>query len=85
MLKPAVFDRFSEKGRARYYQLKPTLEKIYKPDEVVLIETTSGDYFVAKTTTQAYKKAQRKYPAKKFFIAQVGQLASLLKSLCKLF
>ena len=84
MLKPATFDQFSEKGQARYYQLKSILAKKYEPDEVVLIETDSGDYFVDKTTTQAYKKAQQKYPDKKFFIAQVGRLTSLLKSLCKL-
>lgn len=84
MLKDPTLDELSEKGRARYYQIKPHLEKNYKPDDVVLIEVETGDYFVGQTTPEAYKKASEKHPNKEFFIAQVGQLASLLKPLCKL-
>lgn len=79
MLIPVKRDQFSEKGRQRYYQIKPQLEKKHNPDDVILIEVESGDFFVAETTTQAYKKAHQQYPNKEFFIAQVGQLAALLK------
>ena len=79
MLKDPVLNELSEKGRARYYQIKPQLEKNYEPDDVVLIEVETGDYFVGQTTSDTYNKARKKYPDKEFFIAQVGQLASLLK------
>ena len=79
MLQPTIRSQFSEKGRQWYYQLKPELEKKYHPDDVVLIETESGNYFIGKTTIEAYKSARRKYPKKKFFGAHVGQLASALK------
>lgn len=85
MLKDPVLNELSEKGRARYYQIKPQLKESYEPDDVVLIEVETGDYFVGQTTPEAYSKAREKYPDKEFFIAQVGQLASLLKPLCKLF
>jgi len=81
MLKDPVLNELSEKGRSRYYQIRPQLEEKYEPEDVVLIEVVSGDYFVGETTAEAYKKARRKYPNKEFFIAQVGQIASLLKSL----
>lgn len=79
MFKPAERGKFSEKGRELYYKLKPHLEKKYESDDVVLIEVETGDYFVGDTTIEAYKEAQKRYPDKKFFIAQVGQLASSLK------
>jgi len=79
MLQPATNNQFTEKGRALYYQLKPKLENKYPHDNVILIDVESGDYFVGDTTSTAYKKAHAKYPHKKFFIAQIGQLASLLK------
>jgi hypothetical protein len=84
MLKNPILNELSEKGRERYYQIKPQLEKSYEPDDVVLIEVETGDYFVGQTTPEAYNKAREKYPDKEFFIAQVGQLASLLKLRCKL-
>jgi len=79
MLKPTERENFSEKGRALYYKLKPRLEKKHQPDDVVLIEVNSGDYFVGETTMDAYKKAKKKHPRKIFFAAQVGRLVSFLK------
>ena len=81
MLRPAIYDEFSEKARERYYQIKSELQKKYSPGDVVLIEPDSGDYFVGQTTIEAYKKAEKKYPRKTFFGAQVGRLAFQLKKL----
>ena len=79
MLKVAKREKFSEKGRELYYKLKPELNRKYEPDDVVLIEVESGDYFVGDTTIEAYKKAKKKYRSKIFFAAQVGSLSSFLK------
>lgn len=79
MGKVAGDKKFSEKGRELYYKLKAELEKEYEPDDIVLIETESGDYFVGETTMKAYQEAKKKYPGKMFFAAQVGRLASFLK------
>lgn len=81
MLKLATHDEFSEKARERYYQIKSELKEKYSPGDVVLIEPESGDYFVGRTTIEAYKKAKRKYPKKTFFSAQIERLAFQLKRL----
>ena len=72
---------FNEKGLAWYYKLKPFLNKKYPPENVVLIDVDSGDYFVNRNTISAYESARKKYPNKLFFIAHVGQLSSFLKPL----
>lgn len=68
-----------DRGKVRYYELRPLLEKKYEPEDYITIDVDSGDYFVAKTGLDAIKKAQRKYPSNKFFLAQVGRIAGLLK------
>lgn len=75
MLKPVQRSEFSEKGRERYYQIKKELNEKYAAGNVVLIEPYSGDYFVAPTTIEAYKKARKKFPDKEFFGAQVDSLS----------
>lgn len=70
---------FVDKGKQIYYRLKPMLEKKFSSEDYVTIDVDSGDYFVAKTDLDAIKKAQRKYPNNKFFLAQVGRIAGLLK------
>ncbi len=69
----------TEKGRQIYYQLKPKLEKKFDPSSYVGIEVQSGDYFVGDNTIEALEKARKKYPRRKFFLAQIGRLAGLLK------
>lgn len=69
-----------EKGRQLYYQLKPVLEKKYKPEDYVSFEVESGDYFVGKTSIKSLHKAKKKYPDKQFFLSQVGSIAGILKS-----
>lgn len=69
----------SEKGRELYYKLKPKLERKYRKEDDVCFEVESGDYFVGKSGLAAIEKARQKYPDKKFFLAQVGRLAGILK------
>lgn len=70
---------FIDKGKQIYYRLKPMLEKKFSPEDYVTIDVDSGDYFVAESGLNAIRKAQRKYPNRKFFLAQVGRIAGLLK------
>lgn len=69
----------TKKGRQIYYHLKPKLEKRFDPTSYVSIEVKSGDYFVGNNTIEALEKARKKYPRRKFFLAQIGRLAGLLK------
>jgi hypothetical protein len=68
-----------EKGKNLYLKLKPKLEKKYEPQQYVSIEVNSGQYFVGKNSLEAITKAQKKFPKKQFFLAQVGKLAGSLK------
>lgn len=72
-------ESFVEKGKQIYYQLKPSLEKKFSPEDYVTIDVDSGDYFVAESGLNAIRKAQRKYPNRKFFLAQVGRITETLK------
>lgn len=69
----------AERGREIYYRLKPTLEKKYSPSDYVSIEVGGGKYFIGKTGIEAIKKAEKAYPNKQFFLAQVGKIAGILK------
>lgn len=69
------------KGEKIYYKIKPDLEKKYNPDYYVTIEVKSGKYFVGKTSVEAMNKAEKKFPNKIFFLAQVGRLTGRLMSL----
>jgi len=71
--------KFTEKGKQVYYLLKPKLESRYQPEDFVAIETNSQDYFIGKSGIEAIIKAQKKYPRKKFFLAQVGTMSGILK------
>jgi hypothetical protein len=72
-------ESFVEKGKQIYYQLKPKLEKKYVPQDYVTIDVETGDYAVAETSLEAIKKLQQRHPKKIFFLAQVGQIAGMLK------
>lgn len=70
----------SEKGRELYYKLKPKLEKKYRLEDYVAIAVKSGKYVVGKSAIEVMRKSEKKYPQEKFFVAQVGRLAGLLKT-----
>ena len=44
--------------------------------KIVAIDTDSGDFFVGKTTIDAYHKGRKKYPGKEFFFTRVGAKAT---------
>lgn len=72
-------ETLSQKGRQWYHRLRRELEKKYQLGDYVAIEPESGKYVVGKTTIETMEKSQKQYPKKKFFIAQVGRLAGLMK------
>ena len=43
-----------------------------KKGEVAVIDPESGDYFIAKTLTEALKKAKKKYPQRIFYSVRIG-------------
>ena len=62
--------KMKEKADQIYEKVKDELEG--HEGKLMAIEVESGDYFLGKTTTEAYKKARTKYPHKKFFFKRVG-------------
>lgn len=75
MLTPSV----PSEGEKAYITLQPELEKKYEPEDYVVIDPKSGDYFVGETSVEVMKKARAKYPKGDLFLAQVGRLAGLMK------
>jgi len=71
--------RTPSEGERRYITLQPELEKKHDPDDYVVVEPKSGEYFVGDTSVEAMKKARTKYPKGDLFLAQVGRLAGLMK------
>jgi len=70
---------FIEKGKQIYYQLKPGLDKKFSSDNYISIDVETGEYQVDKTDVGAILKSQKRHPGKKFFLAQVGRVAGMLK------
>lgn len=71
-------DMVVKKGQEVYKTISLELRKKYDPADYVTIEVDSGTYFVDKNAVAAIKKAQKKYPKKQFFLAQVGRLSGRL-------
>lgn len=64
----------TERGQQIYLdELKDRLEKTHMGEHVV-IEVNSKKYFVDKDPAIALEKAQKAFPSKLFFMAQVGNL-----------
>jgi hypothetical protein len=40
--------------------------------EIAVIDPESGDYFIAKTLTEALKKAEKKHPHQIFYSIRIG-------------
>ena len=67
------------KGEQKYFKLKSQLEKKYEANDYVVINPNTEKYFVGKTAVEAMKKARKKYPRGKLFLAQVGKKALYAK------
>jgi hypothetical protein len=60
------------KGEEVYERNKKKLEKTYR-GKIVAIETESGTIAgIGQTLDEAYEKAIKKYPRKKFYFRKVG-------------
>lgn len=65
-------DYVVEKGTEIYYRIKPELDKKYRPDQTVVIDIHSGDYYVADDGIKAADMALKDHPnGRPFFIAFV--------------
>lgn len=67
------------KGKKIFLKLRPKLEQKYQAGYYVTIDPSSEKYFVGKTPVEALHKAQKMFPGKQFFLAQVGRLAGTLR------
>ncbi len=68
-------NKLSLRGKKIYLKIKSNLEKRFKKSDYVTIETETGKYFIGKTPIEAIDKAQKEFPKKRFFLAQVGRAA----------
>ncbi|OGK09191.1 hypothetical protein A2767_06590 [Candidatus Roizmanbacteria bacterium RIFCSPHIGHO2_01_FULL_35_10] len=68
-----------DKGREIYYKIRPELKKKYNEGHYVTIEVNSGKYFIGKTPIEAMDIAKKHFPKRKFYMAQVGSMTSLMK------
>lgn len=71
---PHSSDELDRLGWARYAQIADRLEPGHY-GEYVMIEVDSGDYFVGKTSQEAFGKAQAVHPDKVFCLIRVGYKA----------
>ena len=69
-------DDLLKRGMKLYEErLKRELEPEHN-GEMLAVEVESGDYFLGRTATEAYKKAKEKYPGKEFAFLRVGARAA---------
>ncbi len=69
-------DDLLKRGMKLYEKrLKLELEPEHK-GEMLAVEVDSGDYFLGRTATEAYKKAKEKYPGREFAFLRVGARAA---------
>ena len=61
-------------GWAHYEEIQEELEAKHH-GEYVVIEVDSGDYFVGKTTEEAFQQAGEIYPNKAFYLIRIGYKA----------
>ena len=65
-------DEIAFRGQGIYDQtLKAKLERDHR-GEIVAIEVETGDYFLGKTSIEATKMAEQKYPDSVFYVVKIG-------------
>lgn len=65
-------DEIALRGQGIYDQtLKEKLERDHR-GEIVAIDVETGDYFLGKTSIEATKKAEQKYPNAVFYVVKIG-------------
>lgn len=63
-----------KQAAAVYERIKDKLKG--QEGKIVAIEADSGEYFIGSNTIDAYEKAHKKFPNKKFFFERVGAKAA---------
>ena len=71
---PYSTEELDRLGWARYEEIKEELEAKHH-GEYVVIEVDSGDYFVGKTTEEAFQQAENIHPHKAFCLIRIGYKA----------
>lgn len=66
-------DELVRVGEQIYFKLKDKFEQEHF-GEYVVIDIDTEDYFINSDKIQAIQEAEKKYPNKLFFIAQIGNL-----------
>ncbi len=78
----AVEDNLLERGMKLYQErLKSDLEPEHD-GEMLAVEVESGDYFLGRTATEAYRKAKAKHPGKELAFLRVGAKAAFFVGAC---
>ena len=62
-------------------RLKRELEPEHN-GEMLAVEVESGDYFLGRTATEAYRKAKEKHPGREFAFLRVGAKAAFFVGAC---
>ncbi len=69
-------DGLLQRGMKLYEErLKSELEPEHN-GEMLAVEVESGDYFLGRTATEAYRKAKAKHPGTEFAFLRVGAKAA---------
>ena len=75
-------DDFLQRGKRIYEErLKSLLEPEHN-GEMLAVEVESGDYFLGRTATEAYRKAKAKHPGKELAFLRVGAKAAFFVGAC---
>jgi hypothetical protein len=62
----------SARGETWFRQLEATLNRDFSPSDYVAIEIVSGEYAVARSTSQAMRTLYRRHPAAQLFLRRIG-------------
>ena len=75
-------DDLLKRGMKLYEErLKRELEPEHN-GEMLAVEVESGDYFLGRTATEAYRKAKAKHPGREFAFLRVGAKAAFFVGAC---
>lgn len=78
-LKNTDIERIAKKGQKIYEKIKDDFQPKYD-GEFLAIDVDSGDFFKAKSTSEAVQQAKEKYPDKIFYVVKIGFSATEILS-----
>lgn len=59
-------------AQEEYEQLRPTIEKKY-PNQYIVIDPISKEYFIDLTSAAALRKANNAFPNRNFYTFKIGE------------